>query len=450
MDTSFKIEGDINLTDERKKWQAQNLNSKTIELIKEDANYYFHQSLSTPCLNTIEKADGIYIYDGEGRKYMDFHGNSVHQIGYNNQTVMKGLKEQMDTLSFIPRRYTNEVAVNAAKKLVGLTNHELTRVLFTPSGSQSIGLALKIMRKATGKFKTVSLWDSFHGAGLDVISIGGEKIFRSDIGPLTPGTEHIMPYNSYRCIFGECQDCGFKCLDYLDYILEREGDVGGIILEPIRATDVQVPPAAYFKKLKQICDKYGVLLIFDEIPTAFGRTGEFYVYQNFGIIPDILVIGKGIGAGIIPISAVLVREELNVANDVALGHYTHEKSALGCRAILETIDYIESNHLIAHVKNMEVLLIKEFDKLKNKYEFIGDYRIKGLLFAIELVTNRETKEKAVYEAEKTLYSCLNKGLSFKVSQGNVLTFGPPLIITEIELLESIGIIEASLVEVFSQ
>ena len=379
---------------------------------------------------------------------MDFHGNSVHQIGYSNQSVINGIKEQLDTLSFIPRRYTNEIAVQTAKKLVELTNNELTRVLFTPSGSQSIGLALKIMRKATGKYKVISLWDSFHGAGLTAISVGGEKIFRSNIGPLLNGTEHIIPYNSYRCLFGECKKCSLKCLDYLDFVLDREGDVGGILLEPIRATDVQVPPKAYFIKLKAICDKHNVILMFDEIPTAFGRSGEFFVYQNFGITPDILVLGKGIGAGIVPISAVLVNESLHVGKEVALGHYTHEKSPLGCRAILETIHFIETHNLLKHVNAMEILLKAELNRLKDTYTFIGDCRVKGLLFAIELVKNRETKEKAAIEAEKTLYRCLSKGLSFKVSQGNILTLGPPLIITKEELLKALYIIEESLVEVF--
>jgi len=449
MDTSYKTEGDINQSQLRQKWQKENLSEQTLDLIDEDSDVFLHQSLSTPCLNTISRAEGIYIYDGTGKKYMDFHGNGVHQIGYHNQFVIQQLKEQLDTLSFIPRRYTNEVAVQAAKKLIELTNFELTRVLFTPSGSQSIGLALKIMRKVTGKFKTISLWDSFHGAGLDAISIGGEKIFRAGIGPLMSGTEHIMPYNSYRCIFGACQECGLKCLDYLEYVLEREGDVGGIILEPIRSTDIQIPPVEYFVKLKNICKKHKVLIIFDEIPTAFGRTGEFFVYQNFGITPDILVLGKGIGGGIIPISAVLVKEEFNVAGDISLGHYTHEKSALGCRAILATIAYIQENNLIEHVKQMEILLLEELEKLKNKYVFIGDCRVKGLLFAIELVTDSNTKIKAVEEAEKVLYSCLDSGLSFKISQGNVLTFGPPLIITKEELVKSLEIIETSLRRVFN-
>lgn len=400
--------------------------------------------MSTPCLNAIERAEGIYIYDAQGRKYMDFHGNSVHQIGYGNRELIEGLKAQLDTLAFVPRRYTNRVAVEAAKRLVDLTGGELSRVLFTPGGSLSIGLALKLARVATGRHKVVSMWDSFHGAGLDAISVGGERVFREGMGPLMSGVEHVMPYNAYRCVFGDCAGCGLRCLDYLEYVLEREGEVGAVLLEPIRATDVQVPPPEYFLRLRQLCDRHGALLIFDEVPTAFGRTGEFFVYQNFGVTPDILVLGKGIGGGIVPISAVLVKEGLNVAGNASLGHYTHEKSALGCRAILETVGYIERHDLLTHVRAMERVIAAELERLRAAHECVGDVRLKGMLFAIELVRDRATKEKAVAEAERSLYACLTRGLSFKVSGGNVLTMGPPIVATEDEIRAAFGIIEESL------
>ncbi len=447
MEASYRSEGDINLGDRRVRWQDEHLSAETLALLEADAGCFLHQSLSTPCLNTVESVDGIYLYDGEGRRYMDFHGNGAHQVGYRNRAVLDGIHAQLESLAFIPRRYTHEIAVKAAQKLIERTGGELTRVLFTPSGSLSIGLALKIIRKATGRHKTISLWDSFHGAGLDAISVGGEKMFRSHIGPLLPGAGHVMPYNSYRCVFGNCDDCGMKCLDYLDYVLEREGDVGAVLMEPIRATDVHVPPVSYFLRLREICDRHCVLLVFDEIPTAFGRTGSFFVHQRVGITPDILIIGKGIGAGVIPISAVLTKEELNIGQDVALGHYTHEKSALGCRAILETIDYIDRHNLMEHVGDLARLLIDELEMLKRRHPLIGDVRIAGILFAIELVTDRVTKEKASNHAESMLYACLSKGLSFKVSQGNILTFGPPLVITKEELLEALRVIDECLYEI---
>ena len=377
-----------------------------------------------------------------------FTVNSVHQVGYQNKAIIDGLKEQLDDLAFIPRRYTNDIAIEAASMLLEKSYGELGKVLFTPSGSSSIELALKIVRYTTGKFKTVSFWDSFHGAGLGAISIGGEKMFRSEIGPLVPGNNHIMPYNSYRCIFGDCEVCGIKCLDYLEYVFDREGDIGALILEPIRATDVQIPTREYFKKIKELCNQYNVKIIFDEIPTAFGRTGEFYSYQNFNITPDILVLGKGIGGGIVPISAVLTKEVLNSVNHISLGHYTHEKSALGSRAIVETIKYIDENKLIEHVKELEVFISSELSLMKNEFECIGDIRVKGVLFAIELVLDRKLKTKAADESEKILYSCLDKGLSFKISQSNVLTMGPPITITKEQLMESFDILSDSIRDVF--
>ena len=442
---SDRTEGDINSTKARKKWQKENPLSKvTKELLKKDENIFFHQSMSTPCLNGVKKAEGIYIYDLDGRSYMDFHGNSVHQLGHAHPAVIEALQNQMNELTFSPRRYTNETSVKLAEKLVGLMDSkESYRVLFTTAGTTSIGLALKMARRYTGKHKTISLWDSFHGASLDAISVGGEAVFRKGMGPLLSGAEHIMPYNSYRCVFGDCSVCGLKCLDYLEYILEREGDVGAVLLETIRSTDVQIPPQSYFKKLRKICDTYGVLLILDEVPTGFGRTGQMYAFQHYGIEPDILVLGKGLGGGIWPLSAVLGKEKLNVCQDISLGHYTHEKSPLGAAAALAMIEWIESNHTIEKVNQLSKVFYKELKNLQKKYPLIGDVRVIGLMGALELVCNLESKEKNNDLAENILYDCLSNGLSFKVSQGNVLTLTPPLIITEEELKSALKILENS-------
>jgi 4-aminobutyrate aminotransferase len=338
---TLRTEGDVNLSEHRKVWQQNHLSEGAFQLLEQDSKYFVHQSLSTPCLNVIEKSYGIYIEDIDGRKYMDFHGNSVHQIGYGNEYVINAVKDQLDTLPFSPRRYTNKVAIELAKKLVDLAPGSLNKVLFAPGGTSAISMALKLVRKATGKFKTISMWDSFHGASLDAISVGGEAVFRNGMGPLMPGSLHVMPYNSYRCFFGEGSSTGdIKSLDYLEYVLEREGDVGAIILEPIRCTDVQVPPKEYHQRLRNICYKNNVLLIFDEIPTALGRTGKMFAFENYEVVPDIVLLGKGLGGGVFPMAAMLVREELDIAQDIALGHYTHEKSSLGCAAAMATLRYI--------------------------------------------------------------------------------------------------------------
>jgi len=419
-----------------------------MNVLEDDSRYFIHQSMSTPCLNVITNAEGIYLEDMDGRKYMDFHGNSVHQIGYKNQFVLDAVRNQLEELPFLPRRYTSPIAIKLAKKLAEMAPGDLNKVLFTPGGTSAIGMALKLARRATGKFKTISTWDSFHGAGLDAISVGGEAVFRNRIGPLLPGTEHMMPYNSYRCVLGDGDDSARKGLDYLAYMLEREGDVGAIIMEPIRSTDVQIPPKSYFKRLRELCDQYGVLLILDEIPTAFGRTGTMFVHEHYDIVPDIVVIGKGFGGGVFPMAGIIAREGLDIAADISLGHYTHEKSSVGCAAALAAIEYIEQNGLLEHAKQMEQVITERLELMKASYEAIGDIRVKGMLAAIELVTDRSTKEKAIEQAEQVMYRCLERGLSFKVSSGNVLTLVPPLITTQEQLGWALSVIEEAIAEVF--
>ncbi|OKP76579.1 4-aminobutyrate aminotransferase [Paenibacillus helianthi] len=438
-----RTEGDINLSSERRSFQEAWLSPETKEVLAEDSRYFLHQSMSTPCLNVITNAEGIYLEDMDGRKIMDFHGNSVHQVGYKNRYVLDAVMAQLENLPFLPRRFTNPVAIRLAQKLVQLAPGDLNKVLFTPGGTSAIGLALKLARKATGKFKTLSTWDSFHGASLDAISVGGEGVFRNGIGPLLPGSEHMMPYNSYRSIFGDHDD-GTYSLNYLEYMLEREEDVGAIILEPVRSTDVQIPPQAYFQRLRRLCDQYGVLLILDEIPTAFGRTGTMFVHEHFGIVPDIVVIGKGFGGGVFPMAGIIVREGLDVAQDISLGHYTHEKSSVGCAAALATIEFIENNGLLEHAVQMGAYLQQRLTEMMQRHEAIGDVRVIGMLAGIELVTNRHTKEKAAGHTEKVMYLCMERGLSFKVSNGNVITLVPPLITTQQQLDQALTIIEEAI------
>lgn len=439
-----KTEGDINLTEIRTLWQEKFLSQETKAMLEEDRKYFIEQALSTPCLNAVKEASGIYITDVDGRSYMDFHGNSVHQLGYNHPYLLEALYQQINTLTFSPRRYANSVATALAKKITSLMPSKGYRVLFTPAGTASIGVALKMVRKATGKFKIISLWDSFHGASLDAISVGGEGHFRCGIGPLLPGCEHVMPYNSYRCGFGSCSECNLKCIDYIEYVCKCEGDIGAILMEPIRCTDVQIPPKEYYLRLRDICDRYGIVLIFDEIPTGFGRTGKMFAFQNYEIEPDILVVGKGLGGSLYPISAVIAKDRFNVCQDISLGHYTHEKSPLGCAIGLALIEYMENNHLLDHVAVLNQIFVKRLEEMKNRYEGIGDVRVIGCLAGIELVRDRGTKEKDTENAEKILYECLEKGLSYKISQGNVLTLAPPLIITEEQLTTALDIVEAAI------
>ena len=425
-------EGDVNLSARRADWQARHVGAAARALLEEDARYFLHQSLSTPCLTAIKSASGIWLEALDGQRIMDFHGNSVHQLGHGHPRVVAAMKRALDTLPFSPRRYTNAYAVDLARKLAQLSG--LEKVLFAPGGAEAIGMALKLARLATGRHKTISMWDSFHGASLDAISLGGEALFRSDIGPLLPGTEHVQPCDPRHCNFGCGGSCNLRCADYVDYVLAKEEDVAAVVVETVRSTDVQVPPPEYYRKLRAACDRHGALLILDEIPVCLGRTGTMFAYEPYGIRPDMVVLGKGLGGGIFPMAALIARADLDIAADRALGHYTHEKSSVGCAAALAALEVIEEERLLERSRRLGGRALARLKSIR--HTSISDVRGIGLLLAVEL-NDAEL-------AEEVLYRCLARGLSFKVGQGNVLVLAPPLTVSESDLDRALGIVEESL------
>ncbi len=445
--THFRSEGDVNTTPARQAWNASMDDERTQALLKRDSEVFFHQAMSTPCLDTLEAAEGIYIQDATGKKYMDFHGNNVHQLGYGHPHVIKRVQEQIAKLPFSPRRFTNETAIECAEKLTQICGGELNRVLFAPGGTSAVGMALKLARHITGNYKVVSLWDSFHGASLDAISVGGEACFRQDMGPLMAGVERIPPAVSYRGAFPVADGSDVHYADYLEYVIEKEGGVGAFIAEAVRNTDVQVPSKAYWKRIREICDKHNVMLIIDDIPNGMGRSGEWFTYQAYDIEPDMLCIGKGLGGGLVPIAAMVTKDKYNTAEQISMGHYTHEKSPIGCAAALATMEAIEQDGLLDKAKADSQFMREKLLEMKAKYPVIGDVRGIGMLWGIELVTDHESKARAYDEAEAVLYQCLNNGVSFKVSQGNVIQLSPPLIITREQLTEALAIFEEAIANV---
>jgi len=425
-------EGDVNLSARRKDWQARHVGAAARALLEDDARYFLHQSLSTPCLTAIRSACGIWLETVDGRRIMDFHGNSVHQLGHGHPRVVEAMKRALDSLPFSPRRYTNAYAVDLARKLARLSG--LDKVLFAPGGAEAIGMALKLARLATGRHKTISMWDSFHGASLDAISLGGEALFRSHIGPLLPGTEHVQPCDPRHCNFGCGGSCNLRCADYVEYVLAKEEDVAAVVVETVRSTDVQIPPPEYYRKLRAACDRHGALLVLDEIPVCLGRAGTMFAYEPYGIVPDMVVLGKGLGGGVFPMAALIARGALDVAAHRALGHYTHEKSSVGCAAALAALEVIEDERLLERTRRLGEVALGRLRKIRHKS--IVDVRGIGLLLAVEL-------SDAGF-AEEVLYRCLSAGLSFKVGQGNVLVLAPPLTISESDLDRALAIVEESL------
>ena len=445
----LKSEGDINITAARKQWAGTHIGPETQSVLDRDAQHFLHQALSTPCLNVLQSAKGAWIEDIQGRRYLDFHGNNVHQVGFSHPRVIEAIKEQLDKLSFCTRRYTCEPAVELAAKLGELAPGDLNRVLFAPGGTSAIGMALKLARSATGRFKFVSMWDSFHGASLDAISIGGEAIFRQGMGPLLPGCEHVPPPENRHCPFRCGAQCNLACADYIEYVLAKEGDVAAVIGETVRCTPF-IPPPDYWKRVRAACDKHGALLILDEIPIGLGRTGKMFACEHYDVVPDMLVLGKGLGGGIFPLAALIVKEALNVAQQGAIGHYTHEKNPVACAAGLATLEVIASEKLVANAAELGNYAKARFTEMASRRKLIGDIRGLGLLMGIELLLNKQKAERAVAEAELVMYSALGRGLNFKVTMGNILTLTPALTLSKAEMDQAIQILDDSIAEVESQ
>jgi 4-aminobutyrate aminotransferase len=430
-------EGDVNVSPARAEWRAS-LSDAARAALDEDELYFLRQSLSTPCLAPIARADGAVLTDVDGRRIFDFHGNSVHQLGHGHPAIVDAIRHQMESLPFSPRRFSNATATALARRLVETAPGDLDKVLFAPSGAAAISMALKLARYATGRHKTLSLWDSFHGASLDAIGVGGEALFRRDLGPMSPGAEHLPPLNLVRRFFGD--DRPFeRFADYIDYALEIQGDVSALIAEPVRWTTVEAPPPEFWPQVKNSCRRHGALLIFDEIPSCLARTGALYACQLFATTPDILVIGKGLGGGVMPLAAILAPARLDCAPEAALGHYTHEKSPVACAAGLATLEVIEKEKLIDRAIVLGRRGLERLRAIRERDSFIRDVRGLGCYFGVEIGGG-----DPVGSAERLMYRCLKRGLSFKIGGGNVVTLCPPLTIPVEQFDEALSIFEDAL------
>jgi 4-aminobutyrate aminotransferase len=441
-------QGDVNTTPNRKRYWERNLSPAARKWFEADGRFFLHQSLSTPVLNVISGAAGACIRDLEGRSYIDMHGNGVHNAGFNHPAVVAAVRRQLDEgLTFCPRRYTNIPAIRLAQKLAEITPDGLCRSLFCPGGSEAIEMALTLARQVTGRFKTISFWDSFHGAGFAAAGVGGEEHFHGGIGPLLPGAFHVDFPNYYRNPWGFTreEDVDAECLRQIEHVLAREPEMSAVIGEPISATPV-IPSKRYWEGVRGLCDRYGALLVFDEIIEGFGRTGKMFACEHF-VAPDVLVLGKSLGGGLLPFAGVVTHEKYNSLPHRSIGHYTHEKNALCAAAALAEIEVIENERLVEHSARLGAYTLQRLNQMKERHLLIGNVAGLGLHIGIDLVKDRATKERAVNEAEIIMFKCIERGLSFKTIDGNVLTLRPALVITPEEMDRALDILEQAIGEV---
>jgi taurine--2-oxoglutarate transaminase len=410
-------------------------------------------------------AKGTRFKDEDGREYLDFSSCFVsHNIGHQDPRVIEAIEEQAHTLcSFAPVFSTKPRAL-LAKMLEEITPGDLSRSFLTLGGTEANEAAVKICHQYTGRRKILARYRSYHGgtAASMTLSVGDPRNWAQ----VTGGTEVIpvpQPY-CYRCMFGRSYpQCDLQCVKYVDEVIELEGGgekVAGIIFEPVTgANGIIVPPPEYFPRLREVCDKWGILMIADEVMSGFGRTGRWFAVDHWGLVPDILTMAKGITCGYIPLGAAIVRRHIGDRFKKQFFSHgaTYAGHALACATAVRVIQIYEEDGLIENAASMGAYLLDRAMELKERHPCVGDVRGIGLFVGLELVKDKKTKEPLVPVAAKVkpginpklkvARKLLELGMiAMAANPSNVIAMAPPLIVTKDEIDEGISIMDKALEE----
>lgn len=419
----------------------------------------------------MEKADGIFYWDVNGKRYIDaLAGIYTVSVGHNNRRVIEAIRKQLDTLHFSPPMHgTNPIAVQLASLLAEIAPGDLGAVKFQCGGSEVTEAAIKLARQYhrlkgnPGKYKVISRYQSWHGSTMGSLAASGLKSRKTVNEPLPAGFVKVFPPTCYRCPYGKNEtDCGTTCATIVDSVIDMEdpATVAAIMVEPIGHTGGVIdPPMEYLRILREICDKHDVLLIFDEVITGFGRTGEMFAAQTFGVTPDVICTGKGMSGGYIPLSAMICRQPIADAfwgpietNPGFVEGHTWEGGPVACAGGIAVIQEILERDLCRNSRERGAQMRAGFEKLSQKYDCIGDLRGKGLFQAIEFVADRKTK--AQFPAKPGFGVRLGRRL---LEQGLLcrfdphwIAFGPPLTITAEQTEEILAMVDRCLGETLEE
>jgi adenosylmethionine-8-amino-7-oxononanoate aminotransferase len=405
------------------------------------------------------KGEGCYLYDIEGNKYIDGHsGIWVVNAGHGQEKILNAMASQSNQLCYAlsEEGYSNVTAIKLAEKLVRLTNQEMDRVYFTCGGSETVELALRMARvyhrlnNKPKKKKIISRRGSYHGATLFTLTVSDIDIFSKAIGPNPAGISRIANPYCYRCEFEKTYpQCHCECALDLEKRILAEGPetVAAFIAEPIStASGTAVPPAEYWLKIREICHKYDVLVVADEIVTGIGRTGKFWGMEHFGIWPDIMTLAKGLTSGYAPLGAMLTNKTFTRRipdNAFLIPGYTFSGHPLSCAAGLANLEFIVENKLVENAEKMGKYLKHQLVKAIGHHKFAGDIRGIGMLTCIELVQDKNSKESFDLMSGISDYITdifRENGLYLRVI-GNFIHVAPPLIAQQQEIDLIVDIID---------
>jgi adenosylmethionine-8-amino-7-oxononanoate aminotransferase len=408
---------------------------------------------------------GVKVTDSEGKTWIDVNGgyNSVN-VGYGRTEIAEAAYEQMVKLPYFPGGTTTVPTARLAEKLAQITPGSLSRVFPVSGGSEANETALKIARAyhkrrgESGRYKIISRMWSYHGATGGVIWLGGNPSqSRDDYEPVYPGMVYAPQPNPYHCEFGgeTPSECAGRCAEAIEKLIQFHGPrtVAAVIAEPVSTPQGAVVPGdEYWPMLREICDRYGVLLIADEVITGFGRTGKMFGVEHWNVVPDIMTVAKGISSSYLPLAAAIAREEVAdvfAGQDNFLRHIlTFSGHPVAAAAALKNIEIIESEKLVENAAEVGTYFKEQLEGLVGDHPLAGDVRGIGLLLAVELVSDRKTR--AGFSKEARIPERLNEkfkkhGLIFRTGSP-ILSIGPPLCITRDEVNEIVHAIDLSLWE----
>lgn len=407
----------------------------------------------------IKSGKGVNLYDYDGKRYLDFSSGLMNvNIGHGNQRVTKAVADQMMEISYVTPSCVTKVRGDLGKKIAEITPGNLTKTFFTVCGATAIENAIKLARLYTGRHKIISRYRSYHGATYGAMTVGGDPRKLQSDSQQMPNVIHVEDAYCYRCPWNqELGSCKMECISHIERVITFEGpeNIAAILMEGESGSSgcIKYPPG-YFKQLRAICDKYGILLIADEVMSGFGRTGKWFGIDNHGVVPDMIAAAKGITAGYLPLGALIVSDKIASYYDdkpLMLG-MTYNAHPVSCAAALEVLEIYEDENMLENVVRMGKYVEKIAEKMKQRHPSIGDFRNTGLLGCFELVKNKLSKEPmAPFNAKPEEMVVMNK-VADKIRELGLYTFvrwnyifvAPPLNIKKEQVEEGMNIISQAI------
>jgi len=436
----------------------QTFTAREIKQLKEDALSYILPHFASNAelakeLKIFTKGEGCYVYDIEGKRYLDTFASLLTTIcGHHRSEIKEAVLEQMDELEFFPNFVDTFTVplIHLARKLAEIMPGELSVSFFVNSGSEANETAIKMVKQyhlergQPHRYKIVARRHSYHGTTLGGISATGIPWFREYFEPLLPGFVFAPSTRCCECELGlQYPECNLACLKAMEEIIRWEGpeSVAAVIMDPIPGSNIgyPLPPDDYLQGVREMCDKYGILLIFDEVQTCFGKTGKWFACEHWDVVPDIMTIGKGFSGGYIPLAATVTTPKIADVFRKEPGHELRSGSTYGghtlaCAATLANIEIIQKNNLVEKAARMGDFLKPQLEKLY-KYSIVGDVRGIGLLWAVELMADRKSKKKLDSQLAVGNFIrqwCWEHGMILR-NNGDILVIAPALVINKEEI-----------------